>query len=510
MNNKSRSSLGVLVAITLLSATLGLMRFNSLQVGAIIDDAHYVVLAESIAGGQGFHLINFPDAPAEWAFPPGWPLLLSPFAALLPGNYSEWKLLSFIFWIASIPLAYRLFAPRLETPYREMLIALIALNPMLDISGSLMSEAAFLFFVLLALYVFDYWETHGYNDGWLVVAVALAVYSEVIRTIGVSVLLAFILCLVFLRRFRQLGITVVVILLGAIPQLWLNSQSGGLLVSSGYQSEIFGSSPIAKLGEILWNLQSYANEMIANRLVPVFGPNMTAAFNRFGLGMVLPLLNVLILVTIGFGAILSFRQFRLGGLFVGLYFMGILTLWTTNVSSAQPRYLIPLVPFLYFYLLQALLWFAHRVPIINAKRVPALVLGLASLIILFSVTRNIQDWRDPARNRMIDLSIGTVWIREHTPQQSVVMVSDPVPDYLYARRKTVAYPTEGQDIARAIAVSRIDYVMVSPKLETVKTNELDDFTETRLLPFLESNPDRFRRVDADTFNNVAVYQVRNP
>ena len=38
--------------LMIVSLSLGLMRFNSLQVGASYDDAHYIILAESIASGQ--------------------------------------------------------------------------------------------------------------------------------------------------------------------------------------------------------------------------------------------------------------------------------------------------------------------------------------------------------------------------------------------------------------------------------------------------------------------------
>jgi hypothetical protein len=66
----------VLLILILASVLLGVLRFDSFQVGGYHDDAYYIVLAESLARGHGFRLINFPDAPIEVAFPPGWPLLL--------------------------------------------------------------------------------------------------------------------------------------------------------------------------------------------------------------------------------------------------------------------------------------------------------------------------------------------------------------------------------------------------------------------------------------------------
>ena len=43
---------GYLAGLLLLSALLGLVRFNDIPVGSFFDDAHYLVLAESLASGR--------------------------------------------------------------------------------------------------------------------------------------------------------------------------------------------------------------------------------------------------------------------------------------------------------------------------------------------------------------------------------------------------------------------------------------------------------------------------
>lgn len=509
MRNKPLLSKVVLTTLVVASAILGVLRFNSFQEGAYTDDAHYIVLAESLANGQGYRLINFPNPPIEQNFPFGWSLLLSPIAALFPNNLTALKFLSFAFWLASIPLAYRLFTSRIGTPYLEMLVALIALNPMLGISGMLMSEVAYLFFSLLTLNILDYWNNHNQKNWLFIVVVAVALYTQLIRTVGISILLTVILYLLISRRFRQLGIAAIVIALGMVPQFWLYTQRGGSLISSGYQSNVFGSLS-TKPAEMWWNVQSYFDEMISNSLVPIFGPNIASAFDKFGLGIIIPLMNGLILLMLALGIILTFRYFQFNDLYAILYFVGILTFWIPQFGRGQERFLVPLVPFLYFYLLQAIVWLAHHIPNLNDKRVPVvIVLGLTSLIVLFSFARNIQDWQNPIRNRMTDLSVGTTWIRENTPQASVIMARDPVPDYLYARRKTVAYPADGQDLEKAIASNGVAYIMVSPKLQTPRTYELDNFTKSNLLPMLISNQNRFRLVYSDTANNVSIYNVHS-
>ena len=81
----------ILAIFVIISTFLGFLRFNSLQLGTSYDDAHYIILAESLSSGQGYELINFPRPQIERAFPPGWPILLTPFKFRFPGNYAVLK-----------------------------------------------------------------------------------------------------------------------------------------------------------------------------------------------------------------------------------------------------------------------------------------------------------------------------------------------------------------------------------------------------------------------------------
>jgi hypothetical protein len=448
-------------------------------------------------------------------FPPGWPALLSPLVALFPGNYEVLKSLSFALWLASLVIFYRLFAKRIETPYLEILIALIALNPgMLGISGMVMSEAAYLFFSVLTLYLFEGWESHqdkAKGSLFLVAFAITALYTQLIRRVGLSILLALIAYLLLSRRFRQAGSVTVIFFLGMLPQFWLNSQSGGSLISPGYQSQVFNNSTSTKLEQMWANVQAYSNEMIANSLIPIFGPNITSALDRLGIGIASSLLNVSILLLIAVGIVLSLKRLRLSEVYVFLLFVGVLTFWNPDVGSAQGRFLIPIIPFLYFYLLQALIWSVRTVAKTDKRTVLA-VLGSTSLIMLILLARNVQDWRNPIRNRITDLSIGTVWISENTPTDSIVMAREPVPGYLYTHRRTVAYPTDQQDVEGYIRVNGVDYILVSPRLQTPRSNELGNYVETRLLPVFSLNQDRFRPVYTNTTHNVTVYEylLSNP
>ncbi|KXK12599.1 MAG: hypothetical protein UZ14_CFX002002299 [Chloroflexi bacterium OLB14] len=185
------------------SAILAVLRFDSVQIGTSYDDAHYIILAESLASGQGYQLINFPNPQLERAFPVGFPILLTPLTFLFPSNYALLKLLSLVLWLASIVLIYKLFSKKLSSPHLEILVTLVALNPLLiGTSVTVMSESAYLFFSLLAL-----WVGHVFNvtdkkvNYQFALLVIIIFYTFLIRTIGVSLFISFIIYLLLSKNF---------------------------------------------------------------------------------------------------------------------------------------------------------------------------------------------------------------------------------------------------------------------------------------------------------------------
>ena len=189
-----------------------------------------------------------------------------------------------------------------------------------------------------------------------------------------------------------------------------------------------------------------------------------------------------------------------------IYVLGILAFWNPNVGSVKARFLIPILPFLYLYFVQGMAWVVEKVirsRINYGRRVEAGLIGLIALVLLI---RNVQDWRNPVMNQMTDLSIGTSWVAENAPPDSIVMVNEPVPAYVHVQRKTIGYPTNGQELERYLDNQGIDYIVVSPKLQSPRSMELDDFTITQVLPILNSQPEKFKKVFLSTEYNVTVYE----
>lgn len=498
-----------LAIFLILSAFFGFLRFESLQLGTSYDDAHYIILAESLSSGQGYQLINFPRPQIERAFPPGWPILLTPLAFLFPGNYTVLKLLSLVLWLASIFLIYRIFSKRIQSPHLEIVTGLAALNPLLvGTSVTVMAESAYLFFSLLALNVFDIWKDKaGDKKDWLIVLVAvLALYTQLIRTIGIALVFALVVYFLLTRRWREAGIGTSVFVTGALLQMWINLRNGGSVVSAGYESQVFGSSIFEKLGQMWSNVLGYFNQTVAGSLIPIFSSRVAAFLGNYGLEVLPALVNIIILMLIVIGLFLVVKNFQMMDIYFVIYVVGVLAFWNPEVGSVKARFLIPIIPFLYFYLVQGILWAkekAVRNRIRYSRRIEAVFFIFIALTLII---RNVQDWRNPVTNQMTDISIGTSWVAKNAPPDSIVMVNEPVPAFVHVQRKTIGYPSNGQELERYLDNQGIDYIVVSPKLQSPRSMELDNFTVNQLLPILNSQAEKFKIVFTSAEYNVTVYE----
>jgi len=489
-----RNSNLFLLVLIFISASLAILRFDSLQLGTSYDDAKYIILAESLASGQGYELINFPRPQIERNFPPGWPLVLAPFTVLFPKNYDALRVVSLILWLASIFLVYKLFSKRLPSPYLEILTTLVALNPLLiGTSVTVMSESAYLFFSLLALVVFD--KLDNKHIDWLILAALLAFFTQQVRTIGIALTISLLIILFLSRRFKEAGVVLILFIVGFALQGWLNFRNGGTVISSGYEAQVLSGSMMEKASRILSNASGYFDQVLAGSLVPIFGTRLDSSF-----GILFLLLNLAILAVIAAGMLASKPKLEWMHIYFIIYLIGILSFWNPQVGSVKARFLIPVLPFLYFYFLNGLKWLTKE----NSR----IAIGTAVLIMLVLIARNLQDWRNPIREQMTDLSIGTTWIAENAPADAIVMVNEPVPAYVHAKRKTINFPKNDQELEKYLQNQGVSYIVIAPLLQSPRSTALDKNAK-EILVALNASPDLYHAVFKDAKNNVLVFQYTN-
>lgn len=504
----------VILCLMVVSLLLGLFQFNNRPVGAYTDDAHYVILAESLVQGSGYRLVNFPDAPVESAFPPGWPLLLTPLVALLPGNFAALHWYTYLFWLAAIPLLYRLLARRLPVPYALSVVAIVALNPLLiQHTTRVLSEAAYIFFAVLSLTLLDHWSFRrpGSSFWLLAAALLLALATVAIRTIGISLVAAMLIYLVITSHWRTTATVMGLLLVGLLPLAWFNLSQGGILVFSQlYRSHVENvGAQLAYFLRFWEHISFFPPEKLASFVVPVSDLRLVATLLTPGLNRALSLIVLALLLG---GWLRSLRRMSVIDLYT-LCYGAILYFWIVYVEMIQPRLFAPLTPFLVFYLLYGFDWLLARLPNITPRLKQSIFLSAVALLLLANVGRNVVQIIQPTPARWVDLPVAATWVREHTPQDAIVMTTAPGYFYLHTRRLTVSLPEwETGSIAAHIANTGADYVVIRSRVNSQDEDERPEerFAVSNLLPLLQSDPLRFQLVFQDPAGDVVIYRVIHP
>jgi hypothetical protein len=228
------------VGVSALALIAGIAIVDSLPVGVFHDDAMYVILARSLASGQGYRYLNLPDAPWATQHPPGYPALLalvSWFAPAFPGNLVAFKVLNAVLGAASAVLVTMFARARALDPAWAIALGVVSAVsiPMLLLSSMVLSEPLF-FLVVIALLVASEQFAERENDEkhehgwWRPIAIGAGIGGcALVRLNGIALLPAMILVLGFKRRWRDAAMVTLATLVTMLPwQLLIATHTGVL------------------------------------------------------------------------------------------------------------------------------------------------------------------------------------------------------------------------------------------------------------------------------------------
>jgi hypothetical protein len=492
----------------------GLRFATAVQTGVSHDDAEYIVLAESFATGHPYRLVNYPDAPLETIWPPGYPLLILTIPwALFGPNTMLLRSINLILALANLLLGFNLLVRYLPSPLAFSVVALFAFNPtVVGLATIAMSDTAFTFFTL-AFWVTFLASHSGNTHSNLRFLLSLFLLAATILTRywGIAFWAAAVLYLFLGRRFVRVCVLVVGVFLLLLPFLIFMALPVITSPSSFLVVQLAGLGPGSFVSNAKISLATYwsATPFL---LVPVLGPKVTTMFDAWGLTWVLNLINLIIFVLLGIGYWGAFAKQRFLAISVGCYSILLIVL-TQHIGQTEvfdePRYLVPILLFLYAYFLLGIQAVEARI----LGRTENLWFSSVSAVVLIGalLLRNIQQ--STVSFPVADLSAGATWVQANTPRNSVIMSPDPVSRYLYLQRHTVGYPplVNADGVWRQLAKHAVSYVLVAPPLtlgrEPNVAQLLDPRVETILLPLLQDNPECFSLVFQDSMKKTRLFRV---
>ncbi len=512
-------SLFTILTMIFLAGTIYFLRLN-LVIGIGGDDAWYVLLAKSLATGQGFQLINSPVAGILPSYPPAFPFLLSVLLRCLPFVAENLWLLKLASIVAMLGVGAGTFAymarvrklPPLMAVTVTMVVVLMPAFVFLATS-TVMSECVFTLAQLLTVIAAEKAmrrKEQVTSWHWWIGVAMLASWAFLTRSIAVSLLIAVVLYLLKARSYKAAVIFTCSTMLFIAPWLLytrVNATSAELKRAHGgnivytYGDQLWmkragasgsGTETVRALPMRIWhNLYNIASRDFCGMLFPSLlrspqesgeetfslgesetlgGGSMKGVTATFAISIGLSLLALL-----GF-VVVARRRITLAEILLPCSF-AVIVIWPWWTF----RFVLPLAPFLLHYILVGLatlvlggqkLW--QQATATDEWVVPRLfmfcVLTLYGYDHFGYVRSQMQNTESSAWIGEYKESAETLeWVRTHLPPDAIVASSNPARVFLQAGHKAISgdQPLENWETWKRIGVR---YLVI---LESHGTTVLD-------------------------------------
>jgi hypothetical protein len=478
-------------ALLLAALVVYVLRLNSVA-GMIVDDAWYVLLAKSLTDGTGYRLISSAAEPILPLYPPGFPALLSLILRISPDFPQNVPLLKSVsiaamMGVGILTYVYVRAHRQLSREVAACLAFATAIVPafVFTATSTLMSECAFTLAQLGVVVLVHRSVESSENRQQLVFAIAAGVLTAgavLIRSAAIGVVVAALLWLLKERRWKSAGTFVAAMVICLLPWMTytrLNAPTaeqraahGGAVVYDYFDQLSMrvaggpghGRVTLADIpARIGMNMKDVFAHDIGGIFVPVFVRtpaesgeevvSLGASLAGVGMGssgvtMAISLVWSAI-VLVGFVAAAR-RRITIVEFLVPIS-IGIILLW----PFWSFRFTIPLIPFLFFYLVIGLQ------TLTRSARVPRLVLLCIIGLSLYDHVGYILHARsqsEPVRGEWVgnarDVTVAIDWIRDNLGSDGVIATTNPALLYLHTGRRSITYdnPTLPLEMWRARGV----------------------------------------------------------
>lgn len=341
-------------------------------VGVFEDDGIYVVLAKSLATGQGYRYLNLPGHPLAAHYPPGFPLMLAALWTLwpaFPANVALFKLANVVLLAIAAVAGYRLAAEAggLPRPAAAAVAIVGALAvPSLLLAAMVLSETLFLALLLLSLIAAERLVRQPTMRRAVAVG-ALCAMLALVRSLGLAMLPATLVALGVRRSWRAAAIVASTAIALLLPwQLWvwthpdtlpaaLQGKYGtyGLWFATGFREGVgFFTAVLIRNVRELFGMFAVLFGLLPSLPVRIVGVAGLALLAMAGVARLLPRVPVLVgFVTLYLGVVLfwPFSPLRfVWGIWLPLALVtgaGLLAIleWTPHSSGRRAARMLALV-----------------------------------------------------------------------------------------------------------------------------------------------------------------------
>jgi hypothetical protein len=465
----------VLLAVCVLSVVVGILAFDRLP-SLIGDNAEFMILARSLAVGNGFRYINHPENRPATKYPLGFPAMLAGWITVFGNSVVSMKVSVLVCYVAACGLTFLVGRRLLGWSYGSAAALLVVLSaPVLEYSHQVLSDVPYMLFSLVGIYLL----LTGYRARtYLIAGLAVCVWAFVVRSAGISLVVA-AAAFLFARRRKKAAVAILVAA-GAAAVLWSWRNYAMTGEGSRYMQVLFSANPYdPDLGMItlrgllarIWiNGSSYLGGLLPTTVIPTLVK--AAPEGARSLNVALSLVAVTLIVIGGYSLR---KKALLVNIYMLLYF-AVYLVWPEVWRSE--RFMVPVAPLAAVYLVWGI---RTTLAYFGVKRI-AILAACGVLVSTNMISLSHYAHRDRG------YPVGWVryfqtaeWARANTAPDSVVLCRKPFLYYLFSDRKTISYPfTRDHTIMREYLYrARPDYIVLD------KFGAGTSQTDVYLVPVLE-------------------------
>jgi len=484
------------------------------------DNSEYVVLAKSLATGQGLRMINEPDAPFSIFYPVGYPAVLSVILRFMPFEpLSEYMLralcyLSCVACLIALYLSFRLFQHYVSYTLSVILTLLLGTSPeLVTFAGSIWSECLFTMWVIGAVLLIKLTGDSSVKQSrklyrFVIVCVSVcAGFSMLTRVAGVA-LIAGILIFFLVRDWKMAMLFLVVT--GAVVSpfmLWkaMNVAQEGYLrwVWAHYAWQV----PFRNVGRLL----QYFSKLL-------FAPMSTSSgqliLERYHLSAAATMLAVLLGMVFCIG-LFKLIQGKDAIAYVLLCYIAMVTFYPWEPD----RFMLPVNALIVVSFIRGIsdfiVRFASRVQTDSILAIVLTVCFSGSAMVNYSRIRNVYLYGDAGGEKQAkrwgEFKESLQWIKDNTTADSVIVTTLAAGTYLLTERKTIQARATVKQVAEAIAKANTTssslYLFAYDTITIdgqIRSESLDPLSEWLAVP---ENLNRVKLVWKSSCCNNVIYKI---
>ncbi len=493
------------------------------------DSGIYISMGKSIAAGHGVKYMGY----SGFKYPPGFPLMLALIIAPFGYNFLLMRILMVFFAVGSTWLAYLMVRDRSNRWLATGVMCSTAFSfPIVYECTRILSDLPYMFLSLLAIRWIERYaqKTDRWRSriGYIVIGLLLVAYFT--RIVGLTLFAGAIAYLTLggkeqprSRANLKKAIALSVVLF-TVPLLWMmknhlnqDKYPPELRQGLSYEKELIvrttsqPGEPIIQWGDAAERLKDnvkYYEGLISNIISGK--PQNSETRARM---IALILLTGYLYCIIRHRSVIEYYTF---------FYLLLYLIWTAHQKE---RFLVPIIPFLFYYafrllewLMDGIRWFVRRVSQWEDQRrivQTVATLALTGIFIQWNWAIDMSqikgERRQPYYSGRYAIFIDFVqWLRENTPDDTAVVTSDPAFIQLFfekfapnneTKRKSFDFPWIDEPVKVLQVMDEIgaDYVISVP---TGKAKEY-------LHPALKQYPERFEEIHRHQFGKeYVIYRVR--